>query len=92
MRTQSALAERLGVAHDLLAALYHIDQHRDQFTPAQLAAIQYAERLTTGADSIDARLWQTVQDAFADDAIVELTAIISFVNYLNRCADAFGLT
>lgn len=80
------------MGRDLLDALYHIDQHRARFTPAQLAAIQYAERLTTDAASIDARLWLTVQDHFADDAIVEMTAIISFVNYLNRCADAFGLS
>lgn len=80
------------MGRDLLDALYHIDQHRDRFTSPQLAAIQYAERLTTDAGSIDARLWLAVQDYFADDAIVEMTAIISFVNYLNRCADAFGLT
>jgi alkylhydroperoxidase family enzyme len=92
MRTQSALAERLGVAPDLLDALYHIDQHRDRFTPAQLVAIHYAERVTTAAGDLDAHLWGELQDHFADDAIVTLTALIGFINYLNRFADALGLT
>ncbi len=92
MRTQSALAERLGVAPDLLDALYHIDQHRARFTPAQLIAIRYAERVTTAAGDLDERLWSELQDHFADDAIVELTALIGFINYLNRFADALGLT
>ncbi len=92
MRTQSALAERLGVGRDLLDALYHIDQHAAEFTPAQLVAIRYAERVTTAAGDIDARLWSDLQEQFADDAIVELTAVIGFINYLNRVADALGLT
>jgi len=91
MRAQSALAERLGVAPELLDALHHIDQHAQQFTAAQLVAIRYAERVTTAAGDIDVRLWSELQDQFEDDAIVELTAVIGFINYLNRVADALGL-
>ena len=91
MRTQSALAERLGVAPDLLDALFHIDQHMARFTRTQFVALRYAEVVTTAAGDIDTRLWMEVQDHFADDAIVELTALIGFINYLNRFADALGL-
>ncbi len=92
MRSQSALAERLGVGRDLLDAMYHIDANRDRFTPAQLVALRYCERVTTAANDIDAQLWSELQDHFDDDAIVELTTLIGYINALNRMADAFGLT
>jgi alkylhydroperoxidase family enzyme len=91
MRTQSALAERLGVAPDLLDALFHLDEQSARFTPAQLAAIRYAEIVTTAPADLPTALWLTVQDHFDDDAIVELTAVIGFINYLNRFADALAL-
>ena len=91
MRTQSALAERLGVAPELLDALFHLDEQRSRFTPTQFVALRYAEVVTTAAGDIDSRLWTEVQDHFTDDAIVELTALIGFINYLNRFAEALGL-
>lgn len=92
MRAQSALAERLGVAPDLLDAMYRIDQHRERFTAAQLVAIRYCERVTTAAGDVDVALFSALRDAFDDAAIVEITTVIGLVNYLNRVADALGLT
>lgn len=68
-----------------------IDHHQARFTPDQLVALRYAEIVTTSAGDIDTRLWLEVQDHFTDEAIVELTALIGFINYLNRFADALGL-
>ncbi len=70
----------------------HIDQHRRHFTPAQLAALLYADRVTTSAEDVDTRLWMELQDHFSDDAIVEMTALIGFVNAMNRFAGALGLS
>ena len=88
---QMALAKRFDLPKDLLDALVHLDENQARFTPAQYTAIRYAEMVTTSATDVDARLWSEMQSHFSDAAIVELTALIGFVNYLNRFADALGL-
>jgi len=89
---QVALEQRFAIPKDLSDALVHLDEHRARFTPAQYTAIRYAEMVTTSPTDVDARLWSEVQDHFTDAAIVELTALIGFINYLNRFADALGLS
>ncbi len=89
---QMALAKRFDIPKDLLDALVQLDAHQSRFTPAQYTAIRYAEMVTTSPTDIDARLWSEVQAHFSDVAIVELTALIGFINYLNRFADALGLS
>ena len=89
---QMALAKRFDIDKDLLDALVHLDEHQARFTPTEYIAIRYAEMVTTSATDIDARLWSEVQDHFSDVAIVELTALIVFINGLNHFADALGLT
>lgn len=54
-------------------------------------AVRFAERVTTAAGDVDVLLYGELQDQFDDDAIVEITAVIGLVNYLNRFADALGL-
>lgn len=71
--------------------MYHIDAHRAEFTPAQLIALRYTELVTTDAANIESAVYSALQDHFDDDAIVEMTALIGFINYLNRFADALKL-
>lgn len=89
---QMALAKRFSIPKELTDALLHIDEHRERFTDAEYTAIRYAEMVTTSPTDVDARLWSQVQDHFSDVAIVELTALIGFINYLNRFADALSLS
>ena len=49
MEAHTALARQIGVSEDLLDALYHIDGHKDVFTARELAALRYAEIMTTSA-------------------------------------------
>jgi alkylhydroperoxidase family enzyme len=85
------LARQLGVSAALLDALYHINQHRHLFTERQLAALRYAEVMTTSARDIDEDLWDEVQAHFDDGEIVELTTVIGLFNFFNRYADALQL-
>lgn len=85
------MARQLGVSDALLDALYHIDQHRHLFTERQLAALRYAEIMTTSARDIDEDLWDQVQAQFDDGEIVEISTVIGLFNFFNRYADALQL-
>ncbi len=85
------MARQLGVSDDLLDALYHIDQHRHLFTERQLAALRYAEIMTTSAREIDEDLWDEVQSHFDDGEIVEISTVVGLFNFFNRYADALQL-
>ncbi len=85
------MARQLGVSDALLDALYHIDQHRHLFTERQLAALRYAEVMTTSARDIDEDLWDQVQAQFDDGEIVEISTVIGLFNFFNRYADALQL-
>lgn len=81
----------MGLDEALLDALYHIDQHRHLFTERELAALRYAEIVTTSARDVDENLWDELQAHFDDGEIVELTTVISMFNFFNRFADALKL-
>ena len=81
----------MGVGTELLDALYHIDQNRHLFTERELAALRYAEIVTTSAGDVDEELWDEVQFYFDDGEIVEITTVIGAFNFFNRYADALKL-
>lgn len=88
MASHTALAKQLGASEDLLEAMYHIDAHRDEFTPAELAALSFAERMTTDARNVDEDVWAELREHFEDGQIIELAAVIGLFNYFNRFNDA----
>jgi alkylhydroperoxidase family enzyme len=88
MEAHTALARQLGVSEELLDALYHIDQHRHLFTERELAALHFAEVMTTGARDVDEALWDELQAHFDDGEIVEIATVIGLFNFFNRFADA----
>ncbi len=85
------MARQLGVDDTLLDALYHIDTHRHLFTAREIAALRYAEIMTTSARDIDEELWDTLQSHFDDGELVEITTVIGLFNFFNRYADALKL-
>ena len=85
------MARQLGVDDTLLDALYHIDSHRHLFTAREIAALRYAEIMTTSARDIDEELWDTLQSHFDDGELVEITTVIGLFNFFNRYADALKL-
>src|SRR6266568_4731141 len=92
MAAHTALAGQFGVSTELLDALYHIDKHRQFFTEAELAALRFAEIMTTSARDIDEELWDELQQHYDDGQLVELASVIGLFNYFNRFADAFEIT
>lgn len=88
MASHTALAKQLGVSQDLLDAMYHIDAHRDAFTPAERAALWLAERLTTDAHGVDEEVWASVREHFDEGQIIELVAVVGLFNYFNRFNEA----
>jgi alkylhydroperoxidase family enzyme len=79
------------VTEELLDALYHIDQHREMFTERELAALRFAEIMTTSARDVNEELWDELQAYFDDGEIVELSSVIGLFNFFNRYADALEI-
>ena len=91
MSVHTALARQLGVTEELLDALYHIDTHRHLFTVRELAALRFAEIMTTSGRDVDEALWDVLQTHFDDGEIVELASVIGLFNFFNRYADALRI-
>ncbi len=91
MAAHTALARQLGVTEELLDALYHIDTHRQLFTTRELAALRFAEVMTTSGRDVDEALWDELQAHFDDGEIVELASVIGLFNFFNRYADALRI-
>ncbi len=68
--------------------MYHIDQHRDMFTPAEQAALAFAERMTTDAHGVSEDTFIDLSEHFDDGQIIEIAAVIGLFNYFNRFNDA----
>jgi alkylhydroperoxidase family enzyme len=68
--------------------MYNIDQHRDEFTAAELAALTLAERMTTDARNVDEEVWAELKEHYDDGQIIELASVIGLFNYFNRFNDA----
>jgi alkylhydroperoxidase family enzyme len=91
MEAHTALARQLGVSEALLDALYHIDEHRHLFTARELAALRFAEIMTTSARDVDENVWDELQAHFDDGQLVELATVIGLFNFFNRFADALQI-
>ena len=91
MEAHTALAGQLGVSEEVLDALYHIDTHRHLFAAHELAALRYAEIMTTEARAVDEALWDELQSHFDDGELVEITTVIGLFNFFNRFADALQI-
>jgi alkylhydroperoxidase family enzyme len=91
MAAHTALARQLGVTEELLDALYYIDTHRHLFTARELAALRFAEVMTTSGRDVDEAIWDELQAHFDDGEIVELASVIGLFNFFNRYADALRI-
>jgi uncharacterized peroxidase-related enzyme len=86
--SHTALAKQLGVSEALLDAMHNIDEHADEFTPAERSALSLAERMTTDARGVDEEVWAELREHYDEGQIVELAAVIGLFNYFNRFNDA----
>ena len=86
----SAIVMRLGVPEEVLAALDTYDEN-PLFTPAERAAIRYAEEMTRTPVEVSDDLFAELRRHFDDRALVDLTAAIALENLHARFNWAFQI-
>lgn len=86
----SATLLKRGVAQDKVAALADWSQS-NMFSENERIALEYTEAVTLRSNAIDDELMQRLKEYFNDDAIVELTALISFQNLSSKFNSALGV-
>lgn len=59
---------------------------------AERAALHFAERMTREAAAMDQADVDALRVHFSDDQIVEMACVVGMFNYLNRFAEAMGLS
>ncbi|GLY02722.1 carboxymuconolactone decarboxylase family protein [Actinoplanes sp. NBRC 101535] len=68
------------------------EKHADVYPAATVAALRYAAVLVKGGDAVDEDLLVELRRHFSsDEALVELTAVLSMKNFWNRFATALRI-
>jgi uncharacterized peroxidase-related enzyme len=77
--------------NDLIAALRE-DYRNAPITEAERVMCDYVVQLTKDATKISPRYHENLRSVgFDDTAILQITLIASWFNYINRVADALGV-
>jgi alkylhydroperoxidase family enzyme len=84
------LARRLGWTEDQINNLGDFEK-RDDFTPAEKAALRLAEVETLRPRDFTDEMWAGLRQHFDEGEIVELTAAIGLFNYFNRANDVLKM-
>jgi alkylhydroperoxidase family enzyme len=84
------LARRQGWTDDQIEHLSEFD-NRDDFTPAEKAALRLAERMTIDSHTVDDDLWNELRRHYDEGEIIELAAAVGLFNYFNRFNDALKM-
>jgi alkylhydroperoxidase family enzyme len=90
MASHTALARRLGWSEDQLNNLENF-RERSDFTEAEKAALDLAERATRDSNSIDDAFWNELRKYYDEGEIIELLAAIGLFNYFNRFNNALHM-
>jgi uncharacterized peroxidase-related enzyme len=74
------------------AAQLRDDYRKAPITPAERAMLDYVVQVTQDATGVSAATLDGLRDhGFDDRAILQITLITSWFNYINRVADALGV-
>jgi alkylhydroperoxidase family enzyme len=81
------LARRQGWSEEQLE---HVADYatREDFTPAEKAALRLAEVMTLDSNRVDENLWSDLRQHYDEGEIIELAAAIGLFNYFNRFNNA----
>jgi uncharacterized peroxidase-related enzyme len=90
LASHTILARGLGWTDDQLSNLAAW-QTREDFTPAEKAAIRLAETVTTNANGLSDEQFAELQSFYSDGEIVELLCSIGLFNYFNRFNNALRM-
>ena len=84
------MARRHGWSEEQLKELANF-RNRSDFSDAEKAALELAERTTRDPHTVDDAFWARLRQHFEEGEIVELLAAIGLFNYFNRFNDALRM-
>ncbi len=84
------MARRLGWSEEQINDLANFRQRSD-FTEAEKAALELAERSTRDSNSVDDDFWNELRKHYDEGEIIELLAAIGLFNYFNRFNNALHM-
>ncbi|MGH7346069.1 MAG: carboxymuconolactone decarboxylase family protein [Candidatus Rokuibacteriota bacterium] len=90
MDIRRAVGARAGISSAKLDDLLRY-RESDRFTPRELAALEYAERITRGDLDVTDACMRRLREHFSDAEVVELTFIVGFQTFASKFAKAFRL-
>ena len=90
LASHTILARNLGWSDDQLSHLAEWPQ-RDDFTPAEKAAIRLAETVTRDARGVSDGEFAELRSFYSEGEIVELLCAIGLFNYFNRFNNALQM-
>jgi uncharacterized peroxidase-related enzyme len=90
LASHTTLARKLGWTDDQLAHLAEW-QGRNDFTPAEKAALRLAETVTRDAHAVSDEQFAELRSHYSEGEIVELLCAIGLFNYFNRFNDALRM-
>ena len=91
MESHAEFLRRVSLDEELIAAL-RADYKTAPITEAERVMCDYVVQLTKDATKISPKYHENLRAAgFDDTAILQITLIASWFNYINRVADALGV-
>jgi alkylhydroperoxidase family enzyme len=84
------LARRHGWTEEQINDLANF-RNRSDFTDAEKAAIELAERTTRDSNTVDDAFWNQLREYYDEGEIIELLAAIGLFNYFNRFNNALHM-
>ena len=84
------MARRHGWSEDQIKNLSDF-RNRDDFTAAEKAALELAERVTRDPHEVNDDFWAELRGYYDEGEIIELLAAVGLFNYFNRFNDALRM-
>lgn len=90
LASHTILAKKLGWTDSQLEGLPNFSERSD-FTPAEKAALRFAEVVTRDANAVSDELFAEIRSYFSEGDVVELLCSIGLFNYFNRFNNALRM-
>jgi alkylhydroperoxidase family enzyme len=84
------LARRHGWSEEQISDLANF-RNRSDFSDAEKAALELAERVTRDSNGVDDAFWNELRKYYDEGEIIELLAAIGLFNYFNRFNNALHM-
>lgn len=84
------MARRHGWSEEQLSDLANF-RNRSDFSDAEKAAVELAERTTLDSNRVDDAFWNELRKYYDEGEVIELLAAIGLFNYFNRFNNALHM-